>query len=125
MSLVTINSSKKKLTCSITFDKVGGTTILIDTINIKQIVSSQNIKRVWKSPGTRLKFKLYPDDSPICNIYRVVSGYGYINRISNSVAVIYENKDIVTLEIRVQTYTTRFMKRKKKNAQASVSSKDC
>ena len=113
MPLVTINSSKKKLTCGITFDNIGAT-IFIDTINITQIVSPKNIKRVWKNPGTRIKFKLYPDDSPICNIYRVVSGYGYINRISNGVAVIYKNDNIVTYEIRVKTYTTRFMKKRKK-----------
>ncbi len=124
MSLVTINSSKKKLTCSITFDKVGET-ILIDTINITQIVSSQNIKRVWKSPGTRLKFKLYPDDHTLGNLYRVVSGYGYINRISNDVAVIYENDNVVTCEIRVQTYTTRFMKKRMRNAKVGDNTKDC
>lgn len=85
-----------------------------------------NISRIWKNknPGTRLKFKLYPDGNTLGSIYRVVSGYGYIDKINYANSV-YHNDNIVRYEIKVQSYTTRFMKRKKKNAQASVSSKDC
>lgn len=98
---------------------------MIDIISLTQVINKKNISRIWKNPGTRLKFKLYPDGVTLGSIYRVVSGYGYINTINHYEKAIYDHDSIVIYEIKVQSYTMRFIKKRKKNAQASVSSKDC
>jgi len=80
MSLITINSSKKKLTCGVTFEFENiGTgikpNVMIDVISVTQVINRKSISKIWKDPGTRLKFKLYPDGNTLGSIYRVVSGY--------------------------------------------------
>ena len=127
MSLVTINSSKKKLLCSVAFENVGTIKIpnvMIDAISVTQVINRKSINKIWKNPGTKLRFKLYPDGVTLGSIYRVVSGYGYIDKINYANSV-YHNDNIVRYEIKVQSYTMRFIKKRKKNAQASISSKDC
>lgn len=127
MSLVTINSSKKKLVCGVTFENIGTgikPNVMIDVISVTQVINRKSISRIWKDPGTRLKFKLYPDGNTLGSIYRVVSGYGYVSNIEY-----YDLADInhnaISYKIKVNQYTMRFIKKRKKNAQVSVSSKDC